>query len=112
MPPGPTLEDIQTRIFDNNCLTSGCHNSADRAGNLLLVGGESYAELIRVQPDNPNALRAGRLRVDPGNVDNSFLVVKLEGPPRGQGSPMPLLGELSPEDIQLVRDWVLNGAPE
>ena len=51
------------------------------------------------------------MRVDAGHPENSFLLVKLEGPPLGQGSLMPL-GKpmLTPDQIDLVRAWIEQGA--
>jgi hypothetical protein len=47
------------------------------------------------------------LRVDPGHPENSFLLVKLEGPPPDQGSRMPLTGApLTDAEIQRIRDWI------
>ena len=52
------------------------------------------------------------LRVDPGHPDNSFLLTKLTGPPLGQGSRMPLTGDLlSDAEVALIRAWILAGAP-
>ena len=96
------------------CLDAFCHDSVDRAGNLVLEDGQSYANLVGVTPDNAMARTNGLLRVDPGNIDNSFLVLKLAGPPNPRfGSRMPL-GKLplSEEDIQLMRDWIAAGAPQ
>lgn len=111
---GPTIADLQTRIFSQSCLDAFCHNSVDRAGNLVLEEGQSYSNLVGVTPDNAMARTNGLLRVDPGNVDNSFIVLKLAGPPNPRfGSRMPL-GKLplSAEEMQLVRDWIANGAPQ
>ena len=51
-------------------------------------------------------------RVDPGHPENNFLLVKVQGtPPVGQGMQMPLTGApLSAEQIQLIRNWILQGA--
>jgi hypothetical protein len=52
------------------------------------------------------------LRVDAGNPDNRFLLSKLTGPPLGQGSRMPLTGGyLTDTQVELIRAWILAGAP-
>ncbi len=109
--PGPFAQVQQ--IFNQSCVGAFCHDVQGRSGNVVLVEGQSYTELVGVQPDNRNARTAGLLRVDPGNPDNSFLVVKLEGPPPPMGSRMPF-GQppLSASEIQVIRDWITAGAPQ
>lgn len=89
------------------------------SGGLVLVEGQSYANLLTVTPSglvgvppqNAAALNAGLLRVDPGHPDNSFLVIKLAGPPPIEGGQMPLgKPALSDAQMQLVRDWISAGA--
>jgi cell division septation protein DedD len=106
------FDRLQREVFDVNCLSAGCHNSASRAGNLVLSAGVSYDQLVRVTPDNPVARQAGLERVIPFDLESSFLLVKLTDPGAGQGGRMPLNGSpLSLDNINLVRDWILNGAP-
>ena len=83
------------------------------SGGLVLVEGQSYANLVNVEPQNAAAQQAGMLRVIPFNPDNSFLVVKLENPTLAMGSRMPL-GKLplSADQIQLIRNWIAAGAPQ
>jgi hypothetical protein len=108
---GTTIDEVQRRIFDLRCLTAGCHNAADRGGDLVLEAGTSWSNLVDVDPNDPGAVQAGLLRVVPFQPDNSFLVIKLEGPTPGQGSRMPQGGPfLSDSDVQLVRQWIIDGA--
>lgn len=108
---GPTIDIVQTRIFNVSCLTSGCHNAADRAGNLILETGLSWSNLVGVVPDNAAAAQSGQLRVRAFEPQTSFLITKLEGPPSGQGSRMPEGGPfLSAANVELVRQWILGGA--
>jgi hypothetical protein len=108
---GVTIDVVQARIFNVTCLTSGCHNAGDRAGNLILEPGLSWSNLVGVVPDNTPAAEAGNLRVRAFDTQTSFLVAKLEGPPSNQGSRMPQGGPfLSNSDVDLVREWILDGA--
>ncbi len=110
--PAPvTLVELQATIFSPRCAVAFCHDAASASGSLVLTEGTSYAQLVSVTPTVPLAAQAGLLRVDPGHPDNSFLVVKVLGPPPGEGSPMPLTGDpLTSDQIQLIRDWILQGA--
>ena len=54
------------------------------------------------------------LRVDPGNPDDSYLIIKLEGGDRiADGTARMPLGRtpLTPEQIAVVREWIASGAP-
>ena len=45
----PTLSSIQAHVFTPTCSVSPCHNASDRAGNLNLAEGQSYAELVGIK---------------------------------------------------------------
>lgn len=108
---GITINEVQRRIFDVRCLTSGCHNAADRQGGLVLEPGLSWANLVNVESENSAAAQGGLLRVLPLQPDTSFLIIKLEGPGPGQDSRMPQGGPfLSASDVDLVRQWISDGA--
>ena len=104
----PTLESIQTNIFNSSCAVSGCHVGENARMGLDLSEGMSRADLVGVASAEVPSL----LRVDPGNPDDSYLVIKLEGSdPRLVGSRMPLnMPALSAEEIGVVREWIQNGA--
>ena len=109
--PTPGLFPQVQEIFNASCIDMFCHDLAFRSGNLVLVEGQSYAQLVDVVPDNAAARNAGLLRVDPGVVDNSFLVIKVEGPPPAMGFRMPFGKDpLSAEQIELIRRWIAEGA--
>lgn len=107
-----SLADIQATIFTPKCATEFCHDTSGRNGNLVLEPGSSYDQLVGVEPAALSARDAGLLRVREGDADTSFLLIKLLGPPASQGSRMPMIGDpLSDEEIDLVRRWILQGAP-
>ena len=106
------FDDIQRNIFDQHCLSAGCHNAQSLAGNMNLSAGASYDQLVNVQPDNAVARSAGLLRVQPFNPGNSFLLTKLTGPGLGEGSRMPMgMDPLSQSDIAMIQAWIADGAP-
>jgi len=118
-PPPPaaasSFDSIQQSIFNVHCLSAGCHNATDQSGNMVLVEGQAYSNLVNVVPSNGAAQAAGFLRVVPFNPARSFLLIKLASGPSldsSFGSPMPKTGPaLSPADIQRIQDWILAGAP-
>ena len=57
----------------------------------------------------------GGIRVQPGDPAGSLLFAKVSGSelPPGRGRPMPLqFARLTAAEIQLLRDWVAQGAPD
>jgi hypothetical protein len=111
MPPPATLDEIQQTIFTPTCATQGCHDALSKTGNLVLTPGAAYSQLVNVAPDAFAARNAGLLRVQAGHPEQSFLLIKLTGPPPDEGSRMPLTGDpLPPTQIELIRDWILQGA--
>jgi hypothetical protein len=51
------------------------------------------------------------IRVVPGSVSTSYLVNKLTGVGMCSGSQMPLTGSLSSSQVDQIRAWICNGAP-
>jgi len=103
---------IQQQIFNVSCLSAGCHNSVARAGDLVLEAGVSYDNLVDVLPFNPSARDDGLLRVEPFDAVNSFLLIKLIGPPPEQGIRMPQGKPPLPQSqINMIQQWILDGAP-
>jgi hypothetical protein len=109
--PPVTFTTIQETIFSPRCNLPTCHTAAAKAGNLILDPDHAYAALVGVEPNIDTARLAGLKRVDAGHPENSFLLVKLQGPPPDQGSRMPLGGPyLSDAEVQLIRNWIAQGA--
>jgi hypothetical protein len=110
-PPPVTLAEIQETIFSPMCATQLCHNAGTAAAGLVLDAASAHAALVGVAPTTFSANAAGLLRVAAGDPSRSFLLVKLEGPPLDQGSRMPLgLPMLTPDQIDMVRQWIEQGA--
>lgn len=118
-----TLSSINN-IFQASC-TSGCHSAGSPSGNLVLnTGGDLnalYANLVNVTPTNPAAASKGYKLVDPGYPANSFLLRKCAYDawdnaydlPSAEGSSMPQgQANLAKQDIELIRQWILFGAPQ
>lgn len=99
--------DVVADIFERRCGTDSCHAGDEPAAELNLLDGNAFENLLSV----PSTECEGRLRVDPDDVINSFLLDKL----RGQefiapncGDPMPFLSRLNGNEIACVERWILE----
>jgi len=103
----PTLASIQDNVFTPTCGITGCHGSIATQAGLVLVSGSSYSSLVNV----PSSQFSGLVRVIPSDPNNSLIIQKLEGAPN-VGFRMPWGGPyLSQSTIDVIRQWIANGAP-
>jgi hypothetical protein len=105
----PTLASIQDNVFTVNCAVSGCHRGAGAPYGLQLDPDFSAGNLIRV----PSGQDPNLIRVVPGDPDASFLIQKLDGT-QTVGERMPAGGPpyLTTATINVIRQWIQNGAPQ
>ena len=100
-----TLARLAAEIFTPKCATSGCHAGAAPSAALSLEA-DRLAEMIGAKSHQEE----GALLIDPGNPDGSYLISKVKG--TGSGKQMPIgMDPLTPEEIQMLVDWVAAGAP-
>ena len=97
--------NIQEIFARRGCTSSGCHGAGFQA-SLDLRSSAAYAELVNVtstqEPDF--------VRVIPGDPQNSYLVMKIEGR-QNVGTRMPQTGGiLDSIDITNIRNWIAQGA--
>ncbi len=109
--PAVTLSQVHEQIFAPTCAGSGCHiDGASAAGINLDNDGTLRDRLL-----GSSSVR-GLPQVTPGELSESYLYLKMTGEfrdVRGSGSVMPLgRSPLSSDQLQLVADWILAGAPE
>ncbi len=90
-------------MFTPSCATANCHAGANPRANLNLEAANSYAMLVGIPSDQDGAIQ----RVNPGNADISYLIVKMEG---NGVTIMPLNGMLAQPVIDTVRQWITAGA--
>ena len=103
-----TLSNIQATIFTLNCAVSGCHAGSNPQQGQDLSAGQSFSNIVGVR----SMERPDLFRIAPGDPDNSYLVQKIMGAPDIVGARMPLgRAPLSAEQINLIREWVAEGAP-
>jgi hypothetical protein len=107
-PLQPTLSSIQDNVFSVHCAIPGCHGGGSVQFGLRLDPGFSYGNLVNVASPRD----ANLVRVVPGNPDASFIIQKLEGT-QTLGDRMPDFGPYLPQStIDVVRQWIANGAPQ
>lgn len=109
---GHTLSKNVQPIFNRFCAVPGCHADDHPAAGLVLTPGRSRASLLEASTQVP-----GTHRVEPGNPTNSYLIAKLTGAGALIGRTMPITpdgesGALDDWRIEIVRAWIVAGAPE
>jgi len=125
-----TYNQVYT-VFQGSCAFSGCHNSSDAAGTLDLEGAGStlaakkadvYNNLYNQVPDNNKAADKNNKLIYPGHPYKSFIFRKVQhntglaansNLENGEGKAMPENGpSLSNKKLELIRQWILYGAPD
>lgn len=102
----PTLSNVQAQVFNLSCGYSTCHD-ASAGGGLSLAEGESYASLVGVAAHGDPS----QTLVIAGDPDNSYLMMKLSRAGTIVGDPMPPSAAVESSQLELVRGWILDGAP-
>lgn len=108
-PPEPTFTNVQALVFTKSCAFSTCHGAFLPEQGMSLSEGQAYRAIVNVESKtNP-----GRFRVVPSDPDNSILSQALLGPVGTDLGRMPKDNPaLDAQRIQLVHDWIEQGAPE
>lgn len=107
--PALTFSQIQTQIFTPTCAKAGCHDASAASEGLVLEAGQAYGNLV----GRASTQRSGFARVEPGNPERSYLILKLRGDPSITGQRMPQDGPpyLTNEQIDGIAAWIRAGAP-
>ncbi len=106
-------------IFDTNCIR--CHapgglgfvqTGGTQNNGLDLTRGNSFSRLVNQQTFQNPAVEP-RMRVHPGEPENSYIYQKISSSSPKFGGRMPFDGPpfLSQSEIQLIRNWIAQGAP-
>ena len=102
----PTLASIQANIFTPTC-SAGCHEIGGIAPMPLDTVQASFMNLVGVV----SVEVPPRLRVQPFEPEESYLIWKLDGRDGIVGDQMPLFGTpLSQAEIDVVARWIADGA--
>lgn len=116
-----TYERVHS-IIQTKCAAT-CHSYGTPSGQLILQGDAAtmYSSLVGVMPTNPAAQAKGYKQVVAGQPDQSYLFKKIHGGMEhnfalvaAEGNPMPPVGaaQLSTTERELIRQWILFGAPQ
>ena len=111
----PTFASIQSTIFEapdgaGRPACTNCHTSNGRnpAGGLNLNHDVAYDQLVNV----PARGKGGAVRVIPGDPDNSYVVLTIEGAAVIAGNRMPTRGPyLTDGQTTIIKRWIAIGAP-
>lgn len=102
----PRLSTLQEELLDRHCVTD-CHEGVNAASNLRLERDQSYLDLV----NRASQQLTGRLRVIPGNPEDSYLIKKMEGSEGMVGVRMPRLAPPRPQaETDALRGWITSGA--
>lgn len=98
----PKFTEIQTKVFNKTCATTGCHNTGGVAPDL---SGNSYLNIV-------NKLGStGIPYIKPNEPNKSYLYLKVIGDASIQGQKMPLNSSpLSSATLDAFRKWIEDGA--
>ena len=121
-------QNLSLKVYDlmqEKCMD--CHSNANQLGNLDLEGIGStaaiqvYNNIVGKTPTNAAAAAIGDQLIYPGRPDKSFLFRKINNgleptithDTNTEGGTMPASpnAPLTNEEIELVRQWILLGAP-
>ncbi|MFK7927156.1 MAG: MopE-related protein [Myxococcota bacterium] len=92
--------DIQS-IWNSKC--TGCHGSS---GGLSLTS--AHSKIV-----GSSSTLSGMDQIEPGDLDNSYLWLKLEGTHSaagGSGAKMPRSGSMTTAELDKIETWILEGA--
>lgn len=97
-------------LLESNC--GGCHSSERAEAELILVGEESYDNIVsKPAVGDPE----GRPYISPGDPSGSYLYLKLIADETIDGDPMPLdpltgTRRLSDDELAAIETWISEGA--
>ena len=106
----PTFSGNVQPIFDDHCV--GCHSGSMPPRGQDLSDGVSYDMIVNVAASELSSMD----RIEPYDVDNSYLIHKVEGTQRdvgGTGVRMPQGGPyLDDMTVDVIKGWILAGCPD
>ena len=101
-----TLAQVR-EVFAVSCTFSGCHSGGEPAAGLSLEG-DFAAHIVVVA----SGQRPDFKLVDPGNPNESYLLIKVRGDDEIVSQQMPPGAPLAAEQVEIIRAWIASGAKE
>ena len=101
-----TLAQV-SEVFAVSCALSGCHSGGEPKAGLSLEG-DFAARIVGVASGQRPDLKL----VDPGNPDDSYLLIKVRGADEIVSQQMPPGQVLPAEQVEIIRAWIASGAKE
>ena len=92
-------------VFSVSCALSGCHSGGEPAADMSLEG-DFAARIVGVASGQRPDLKL----VDPGNPDDSYLLIKVRGGDEIVSQQMPPGKVLPAEQVEIIRAWIASGA--
>jgi hypothetical protein len=106
-----SLSEQVQETFSSDCGVAGCHAPGNPPLGLVLTPQFAYANIVGVQSREYGV----EFRVNPSDPTTSFLYRKVSEnpPPVGYQMPAPATGSvLEASEIDRIRRWILQGAPD
>ncbi|HVU01422.1 MAG TPA: hypothetical protein VHE30_06705 [Polyangiaceae bacterium] len=99
-------------VFEAHCASPACHGGSTPQQGLDLASIGVRSRLLGVHSKSTGC--EDRFLVDPADVNESFLLEKLESGSPSCGDPMPLTGEISDDEKACIRTWAVavTGGPK
>jgi hypothetical protein len=106
-------KDVYERVIRARC--AQCHSDAPSFGGLAMFPGAitAYTNLVGMPSGGEATYKCrdcGLLRVQPGAPERSLLYLKLTLPPCGSKMPPAAFGQVTAEQVEMVRLWIAQGA--
>ena len=117
---GQNTYDQVYQLIQTHCAGASCHDGTVPTFNINVSEDSFYHEVVNLTPVNPAAAANYNSIIAPGDVQHSFLLRKIShgisdglAIAQAEGNYMPSgLPALANNEIELVRQWILYGAPK
>jgi hypothetical protein len=105
-PSAPSYAWIRENVLQPSCSGAECHSPEHEDADLM-----TYEKVVNAPTQEGPCGEEDRIRVVPGNLEESTLYLKVTDPPCGERMPYGR-PPLPAETISEIERWILAGAPE
>jgi hypothetical protein len=104
---GGSVEKAAETILAESCGTTGCHDASPQAqAGLDLVSPNVESRVVDINAIGMDC--ESRILVVAGDADESYLFDKVLDLSTICGLQMPLVGTLPPDEIEILRQWIID----